>query len=475
MLALTWVSGCAHPPPAPPFVAPQAGFDVEHHAAPVASTSPAPTTTVSDTTSDAIVIRIQIAALESRPSAPGQPAASEARLVTRSSGAAPLQFAPRLTQATIFISPDGASAGTPIAQLAAPGRTAVISEARDLLPRGVAARYTVRDPHAITDPLLGAPTFRTVSLTVNRADRDPGQPPMAEIALTVHDVDMQPDASQQGSEAEPKPSERALPRFVSETLFLKPIPIAGPREVALLLPFRFAGSGAWGVALVIRFEGPSNDPRDADRAARLLADARRSGSEIALPASTQPAADAVGITAAIDAAAAGREQRAMLAFAAQRAGARLCLDFALTANPSTLSQFCGRLGKQPAGAPLDPPAARWLLDRSCLAFCSELMGAEKLPPELAGVLATYAGEAGRHQAALDEALRGATGSDELQTRLVAENVIFLEDSSPASRVRAFDWLAARGHAPAGFDPLGPARDRRAALANFNPVVTGGAP
>jgi hypothetical protein len=45
----------------------------------------------------------------------------------------------------------------------------------------------------------------------------------------------------------------------------------------------------------------------------------------------------------------------------------------------------------------------------------------------------------------------------------AENLVALEDSSPAARVRAFDWLAARAKAPRDFDPLGPAGQRRAAL------------
>jgi hypothetical protein len=60
-------------------------------------------------------------------------------------------------------------------------------------------------------------------------------------------------------------------------------------------------------------------------------------------------------------------------------------------------------------------------------------------------------------------LRGATSRAELAVRLWNENRILLEDASPASRVRAFDWLALRGLAPAGFDPLAPLAERRAAL------------
>ena len=48
--------------------------------------------------------------------------------------------------------------------------------------------------------------------------------------------------------------------------------------------------------------------------------------------------------------------------------------------------------------------------------------------------------------------------------MIVENRIYLEDNSPASRVRAYDWLKARGAAPKGFDPLANPRDRREALA-----------
>ena len=44
-----------------------------------------------------------------------------------------------------------------------------------------------------------------------------------------------------------------------------------------------------------------------------------------------------------------------------------------------------------------------------------------------------------------------------------ENLIALEDSAPAARVRAYDYLAARGKALPGYDPLAPAKARRAAL------------
>jgi hypothetical protein len=86
-----------------------------------------------------------------------------------------------------------------------------------------------------------------------------------------------------------------------------------------------------------------------------------------------------------------------------------------------------------------------------------------LPPELRAILTVYAGEPSRHSGSLDDIANQSTSRQDLENRLTAENLVFLTDSSPASRVRAFDWLSARGLAPAGYDPLGSAKQRREAL------------
>ena len=86
-----------------------------------------------------------------------------------------------------------------------------------------------------------------------------------------------------------------------------------------------------------------------------------------------------------------------------------------------------------------------------------------LPPELKAVLTVYAGEPGRHGGSLDDIAKQATSRQDLENRLTAENLVFLTDASPSSRVRAFDWLKARGLAPAGYDPMGTGKQRRQAL------------
>jgi hypothetical protein len=120
----------------------------------------------------------------------------------------------------------------------------------------------------------------------------------------------------------------------------------------------------------------------------------------------------------------------------------------------------------------------WLLDHAAYNLLADLLNTANMtngapmPDELAATLANHAGEAGRHPSSMQQILNRVGGRDEFNNRVLAENLIFLEDTSPASRVRAFDWLTARGHAPAGFDPLGTPRQRRQALdAGMNAAAT----
>jgi len=83
---------------------------------------------------------------------------------------------------------------------------------------------------------------------------------------------------------------------------------------------------------------------------------------------------------------------------------------------------------------------------------------------LEGILLRHAGEPARYPRLVDTLLGVSVDTADLEARLVAENRAFLEDSRPAARVRAFDWLAARERTPDGYDPLSSAKARRAALA-----------
>jgi len=80
-----------------------------------------------------------------------------------------------------------------------------------------------------------------------------------------------------------------------------------------------------------------------------------------------------------------------------------------------------------------------------------------------GLLLRHAGEAARVEGLLADLLDSCSELAELHARLLEENLYALEDSSPAARVRAYDWLGLRGMQPPGYDPLAGRDARREAL------------
>ena len=105
----------------------------------------------------------------------------------------------------------------------------------------------------------------------------------------------------------------------------------------------------------------------------------------------------------------------------------------------------------------------WHLERACYRELATRYSDDKLPDELVSVLFRHAGELGRYPGLLDDLLIESSNQDELDDRMARENFLFLEARSPAARVRALDWLEARGLAPEGYDALAPREERRAAL------------
>lgn len=171
---------------------------------------------------------------------------------------------------------------------------------------------------------------------------------------------------------------------------------------------------------------------------------------------------------AVDALARRTPHREALLFLADATQASLALDLALVARDGTLAAY------QEALRPtLDAPEAReadtagfgWRLDRATWRWLAGHVGDDgsDADPELAALLLRRAGEVARTPDVLLELVAACAGPAALEERLLAENRVLLEDGRPGARVRAYDWLALRGVAPASFDPLGTREERRAAL------------
>lgn len=283
----------------------------------------------------------------------------------------------------------------------------------------------------------------------------------------------------QPAEAPPKPPGQNV--LTREIAVLPPLKLAGGEQlIVLVMPSNFGGSPAKGLVAVVRVAPAADDPSTQKLLAAVIADVRKQG-DLATGRATASATSQPTVwpgyepaLATLDRADARR--RAMVYLAGQT-NAKLCGDVALVADDATLQQIAAdaRASAAAAKPPYTPEALGWLLDRASLAWCARLSGENRLPPELAAVLSTYAGEAGRRPASLEEMLRAANSRASLDARLVSENLIYLEDSSPSARVRANDWLAARGKSPAGYDPLGAPRQRREALERALEAAAAGQP
>lgn len=160
--------------------------------------------------------------------------------------------------------------------------------------------------------------------------------------------------------------------------------------------------------------------------------------------------------------------RRTLAVLAQAIEARLCNDFALVADPLLFAQLTEELVTEAEEllATTSAEELAWRLERETYALLGSLEPGESLPPELEGVLLRHAGEVGRYPSSIEEGILIAHDLDHFKRYLIQENLVFLEDPDPSSRVRANDWLLKQGVVVEGYEPFGEARERRAAIARF---------
>jgi hypothetical protein len=287
--------------------------------------------------------------------------------------------------------------------------------------------------------------------------------------------------SQRGLEllfrAEPSPADHQLQLSLAiedgpngrELAVLKSIAVSGSTNIALAIPFRFSDDRTQTVLALIQASPADDSPRVQAALARCAADLATSASA----ATERPTTLALNTAAwpsyqaALQAMDEPGSRRASLIYLATETGAEVCEDCALVADDATLAQLAQQAHERvSATAAATQPTSEslgWTLDTAALSLMGQLQSDDKLPPELQSVLLRHAGQAALGVGAVQELLASAKGRSDFEQRVQAENLVALEDSSPAARVRAFDWLTARGKAPADYDPLGPPNQRRAAL------------
>ena len=250
-----------------------------------------------------------------------------------------------------------------------------------------------------------------------------------------------------------------------ETAYLEGQPLSSDTPYVLLFPS--AAAKPWtAVAAYIEVEAEPVDSPSEVAAWRNLTGDRAS--------STAPATrpdEQISLRHVLDGLANTKDPRPALLYLADTTDARIAGDIILLADANLL----GKLSRAVRGtSPATAAAVSWALNRTALLTLADAGSKAPQLPAMAAALTVHTGEVGRHPDTLTEIVNAVGNTADLQARLVGENFIELEDNAAGSRVRAYDWLKAQGRAPADYDPLGPVRQRRAAI-NRAIAAPGGTP
>ena len=461
---------------------------------------------------EALGVTVTWVALERVPAEPIRSLASQARIVAVTRSGLPVQAAARMAQSGRMADADEAAkfrAEVESPKPTAPfGRTAPISALSGALPIGVTARFEAAEAAEPSRFVAGELVRRHVEVQLYRPDATNA----LQVAVALEDlvlpaspiIDTTPDPAEGSGDSggmfehglfgaiNPFKSKPSKPAAAVTQPATRPAPIehpatqppptpfplrelvlfdrpafAGREAFALMLPYRFGNSESRALAVFIEVTEGSADAAHLSTYETCMADLKESLAR----AAARPYLENIdnpewpGLRSALDAMAKPNTPRAPMVFLGGQTGVTIFEDIAMVADDETRKALSAKVFAT-LGAPAKintKPALAWILEHCSYELLSEQSSGEKLASELKSLLAVYAGEAGRHAGALDEALKTSKSRVDFELRVIAENYIYLEDSSPASRVRAYDWLRAHDRAPAGYDPLGPPKERRAAL------------
>ncbi len=407
-----------------------------------------------------------------------QAVGTSATLVMASRGGRPVLTSGELTRTARAGSIDDATSFLASLTSGKYGAATPATRLSGALPMGITLSFRVTDPSS-----ADVPHRRFAAIDLWRVASPAGGAEQLEVGLVIQDVpdngarssehDEATDANTGGAR-ETSQGDRDQFVFQQETAILNRPLGQGTDRSAVVLPFRLDGRT---LVAVIEVSPGSHDPFHELVVTDTLRTVNRSAPQ------TQPLAASDGELAGLHAALRSLDRpgssRPALVFVAVQTGAHVCEDLTLVADEATLVRLSKAVrAKAGSGTSLNKESLGFAMEVAAFDAMNDQLAAGKLAPELAAVLTLRAGEAGRHPDALSEVLRGATSTADLDSRLVAQNYIFLEDNSPASRVRAFDWLKERGRSPGGYDPLASSKIRRAALekalaAPARPVQPGG--
>ena len=429
-----------------------------HYAGSAASGPAGPTTLPAPAVTSNWIVHVQWVALARAPAVPSVALGSRSNLLLADNSSTPLLGSPQLTAGVRLVEAPAAVDLQQAAFDAGPTEAARLGQFTSALPANVTGVFEARVPSGSTTV-----PDETLQLRISTGSVAPTADATFHDALTVT---LTPSGSTPSTAGPPQTETAFFDQTASQShdafaLLVRP-PSSGPRGLVL--------------AAVVDVRPATASAADAAALAQCNADLQQSANLLSRQFTRFPLGISVpaGIVSALDGLDDPGQLRSSLTYLADQGDASLALDVALVADPATLADLAHRVRQATRGqlgADFTAAALGWTLDHAAFDLLTALADSPegaKLSPELASVLTLYCGEPARHTAALDELAHGLGSEADLHNRLIAQNLLFLSDPSPAARVRAFDWLNSRRLAPAGFDPLGTARERRQAMDRATP-------
>lgn len=412
--------------------------------------------------------RIRLRCFEFAPETKLDAISSHTRLVLAARGDEPILPSTRLLGSTRIARGDEARAflktceANPLVALSAAAerasrfpRSERVVDELVLVPRGVTASLSAFSDREF-DVVGEGKLRKRLRLQLARAQRD------GALDLTLVLEDRSEESSTSSAISGASASEESLANLRREILVLDRALNAGDGPLVLVLPAPLhASAHAWAVSVEVS-ERPAAELVDElaaciERVASSTASAQR-----ALQAPEPRDLRRKQLGAAVDALKGGENTRAVLRWLARDASRPLLAELALALEGEELAAVGAALSSLDLPK-IDEAALSWALERRCwehLVVCAQ---EGRLAPVLDSILLAQAGELARYPSTLASFAKRSKSDPEMRARIIAENLLMLEDGNPASRVRAYDWLASRALAPEDFDPLGPEDARRRAL------------
>lgn len=277
------------------------------------------------------------------------------------------------------------------------------------------------------------------------------------------------DQEYEAGDGKTKVGQRRTPTVITETLVVDlPFDVmSNDFSGSVVVPYDVPGKPWRAMVVSIQNTRQQVTPELLDKVNASLSLSKEKAALVPTLASKLFASDQTELSAAFNLFESAQRRRSAMVFVAGRTKARLLGDLALVADDLWLELYATRIKKVMSELPADQPASLgWVLDRTCISMLIEQTG-QPVARETQGVMATYFGEVASRPALLEELVNSSPIRATFDTLTLAENVISLEDDSPASRVHAFNWLRRQGVAPEGYDPLASSQSRQKALETAN--------